>query len=191
MGQLLDFGGADLEVNRNGRLSSSQRQRLLATSLILPCLAIAIGGLVSGALWLTWVAYANAGKFAASASWENAPVWVRLVVLLPAAYALFNVRSGLLKAMRDVLGGGVRHTDGILTAETVERKSKDRRHKQTDTVVDYYYVASGKRFRVNRPAYDALLPGIACRVYYSVGTHQVLSLEAAPTDADENDSPSP
>lgn len=185
MGQTLDFGGPDLTANQNGRVSPNQRQRLLATGLALPLLAIGVGVLVSIAVRVIWAAYADAGPFSRSFSWTDIPGWVGLIVLLPTGYALFHVRSGLLKAAVDALYGRVGHVDGVLTAQMVEHEKKDRRHKQTETFADYYYVAGGKRLLVNRAAYDALLPGLACRVYYSLGTYQVLSLEPAPASAED------
>lgn len=146
----------DLEVNRNGEITSAQRMKALPSMLF----GLLIGAFPVGmGLVFIFVGREEGGDL--------------LALLIPALFVLiFGLVGGymFLNGLLDLM------THAPLVAEGMGRKEK-RTSGGKNRSTTYYYVVDGVSFRVSRGAFQALVDGEHYRVYALPRTKRLLTIE--------------
>jgi hypothetical protein len=165
LAQAHSFSLAALAANRAGKLAPEQAAALRRRALRRLLLGLTT---VGGALLLA-VAVGVA---------EGARIFAQML-LFCGIIALCGGRVIAMgvRALQDARGGAVAALEGSVT----KSRSVDTDEAGNSTMMYYYHVGRQK-FRVTSAAYMALPSGAICRLYYSPGVRELLSIEpvAAP-----------
>jgi hypothetical protein len=156
LGQLLHFDAADLDANRAGLISASQRSRLWRRDMLQ--LVAASACLIGGVLFNIGLL---AGWFTAHGKGAG------LGLALMAVAVVFGYASTLLWV--DLATGQVAKVEGRL--QMIERATRSG--------VVYSFEVEGLTFKVPRHAYDQI-SAVLMRVYYLRRSQTLLALETAP-----------
>lgn len=143
----------DLNLNRNGEMTSAQRMRALPNMFF---------GLLFGLFPLGF------GIMLFTSEQDLTSLIFPLIILLIfALFAGFMFVNGLL----DLLSQSPLVTEGVGHKE--KRTSRSKRSRKTI----YYYVIDGTRFQVGQDAYQALVDGERYRVYALPRSKRLLTIE--------------
>ena len=153
------FSDADLESNRAGRLSQSQRASLMREDririgFVVLCAVVAV---VSFVIALTF----GPGNIKALKGWALTAFFV-----LAAGLGIVSAQ----KLWRDLRSGVVRAVEGFVTSTM----------QQSGSAQEYYWVVGDQRFSVTGDMYTILEPG-RYRLYMLPRTRHIVSIE--PTTA--------
>ena len=158
------FVDADLQANRNGELSPSQRNRLLRKALS-GAIPVFFGVLFGLALILPSLIAGNLPENFASLA----------VPLAMMAYFLVSGGRSIYRNLSDAFSGALETVQGV-AAKSSEQRSSGRSRRRV-----YLYNIGNLNFEVPQGAYQALIDGLEYRAYYVPRTRQLLSIE--PLDA--------
>ena len=165
LGQAMDFSPSDVEANRAGRLSASQRlslYKLIARSAALATVFVVLTGLSVVSAFLIGVT-TGLGL---------------LVLLLAFAFAAFIAIFARynIPLWRDVNAGTVSSSEGMV--RPIERETDLRTGVYKVPIWAYYWmVGNTERFWVTGKAFAALTPA-PHRVYYLPQSRRVVAAEA-------------
>lgn len=168
-----NFTEDDLAENRSGRLSPRQRTALLFLQLR--------NALLWAPFLLLGLAFAVLFPFffILQPLWQGEHVevgaWVGGLIglIFGSVFALVIGLSGI-NVVRDLLGGAVQSIEGHVDKQIIT--GGGRRNRSTR----YYYMLNGRRFLVNRTAYNALVEGRPYRLYFLPRSRQLVSVEPLP-----------
>lgn len=150
----------DLEVNRNGGISSGQRNALVRQALGSGGSAV-LGVIFIGAvLW----PYLLQGRLPQDITSLLFPLAMALGLLIPGGLAIY-------RGLGDVLSGTVE------VAEGTAMKSTERRSGGRSSRTVYQYNINDTKFQVPQSAYLALIDGLRYRAFYAPRSRKLLSME--------------
>jgi hypothetical protein len=155
------FSLEDLEANRNGEVTASQRRKALPRALagaFFSLLALVFGGFF-------YFVFADL-----SSSGGEEPF---IILLLPGIVGgIFLLVGGIMfvNAMLDMTVSTLQHVDGIGHKEKRVTGGKNRR-------TYYYYVINGQRFEVSYRAFAALIDGLEYRLYHLPRTKRLIAID--------------
>ncbi len=145
----------DLKSNRNGKITPSQRIKLLPRVVL--GLLIGIVNLIFGSLLLGFYLHGliNTSDF----------VPIMFLFSIPGILTIFILPSAI-NGLIDIKFSKLEKTQGI-----------GRKQRRGLFAPNYYYIINNKRFNVRYQAYQALIEGIEYRAYYLPRTKTLLSIE--------------
>jgi hypothetical protein len=194
LGKALDFSAADLLENRAGRLSSNQFSRIAKASVAFPLMGALLGLLTPVVLrlgWLLAVEERSVGRFLLgflndpgtvlrqSNGFIEEPIpflfWLVVSIFpLVTIHYLFKVRWDLFL---DLVNRKVLCESGLASHRWDERRLNGSKGREGDLVSSYNYVVNGKKFPVNRAAFEAIAPSMEYNLYYLPHSKAVVSIE--------------
>ena len=149
------FQSSALVANRDGHLTGLQRAVILGRFA-----AYVVGGFVAVALFFGYLIYTDG---LSEGLWVLAAVVAGMVVL-----SLYLGRKSL-SAIVDCLQGRVIAYEGPVAKDF---------EVSTDSSVSYYYELDKTVFRVNEAGYEALVAGLAYRLYFLPRSGKLVNIEA-------------
>jgi hypothetical protein len=192
------FTADELIANRMGKLHNNQASNLLRNAFLKPLTVFAAciaASLLVRLGWCVLVDKQSAWQFLntlvgslLTGHWQDARnlyfqgqnghlSWaVRLVAVAPPLIGLFQLRRLPLGVLGDVMAGKALVAVGSVNA-TLDEKEASGRGNEGDMVRTFRYVMEKQKFVVSAAAHDALIPGLTYRVYYTVKTNTLLSIE--------------
>jgi hypothetical protein len=204
LGKALEFSAADLLENRVGKLGQLQFSRLARGRVISSLVGVLIS-LVTPILlrigWLLAVEERSIWRFflgilsdpSTILRQSTGPIEEPIPYLFWLVLAIFPLitMNYLLRVpwqlFLDLVNRKVLCETGLTTHRWDERRTRSRKGREGDLISSYSYVVNGKRFRVNRAAFEALAPSLEYNLYYLPLSQIVVSmepLEAAKKDFD-------
>lgn len=177
------FSAGDLEQNRRGRISTKQLFKLIGAifaPILGPTLAIVAWFVFLGLVYvlspflpsgrLLWILLKNYMWPLITITVGGALVLV--VALMQMGDLFFQVLADLMMGRSATLQGRVSASKGVDDGEGVQRLFGQK-------VETYAYVLAGHHYRVNKDAYDALLPhsGGVFKLHVACHSKVLLSLE--------------
>jgi hypothetical protein len=149
------FDDGDLELNRHGRMSPSQRRRLTTAAALFGLFGVLIAGACA---FGTWGVIMDGDQDA----WVGVGIIVLLGVLLAALMAYLAQQL-----VRDAAGGSVKQVTGPVR----------RWFRSSGRNTNYYYTVKDEDFSVTGTAYAALVPDREYRVYYAPRSRRIVAME--------------
>ncbi len=146
----------DLDLNRNGELSTAQRMKALPNLIL---------GFIFGGIPLVFGFFTLNGLLTQGVSGTALlmPMLILLIFALIGGFMAFNALSDLLAAS-PMVTEGVGHK---------EKRTSRGKNKSTR----YYYVVEGVSFQVQKNAFAALVDGEKYRVYALPRTKRIVTIE--------------
>ncbi|RPH58660.1 MAG: hypothetical protein EHM81_09590 [Chloroflexi bacterium] len=152
------FSPEDIELNRTGEISPTQRMKALPQ---------AIFGAVFGLIALVFVGLTLMPSFSGQDFSIQAAAFIPMIIS-----GIFLLIGGFMfvRAVLDMVQSSPAQVEGDGRKEKRVSGGKNRSTR-------YYYVIGGTSFQVNRQAYTALIDGLDYRVFYLPNTKRLLSIE--------------
>ncbi len=179
---------ADLEQNRNGKISDAQRLRLLLRALQ-PVRYT--GGALLG--WLLFC-YAVRTFVPGFVLWFMAMQGIGVFLLgggtlvCVGAFLLSVLKSAgtLTLLIADLNAGKAASIEGRVSPSRAVEEGLGLARFYGEKNTNYWYVVKNEYFEVEQEAYAALPSGIQLRLYHTPKSKLLLSMEPKPASADEN-----
>lgn len=198
LAKAVGFTPDELIANRMGKLHSNQSKTLLRKGFLKPVLLFLAGVATSVVVRFGWAViveqrtawrYFNIllGPLSTGHFQDLRDLYlqgtngdlgwaVRAALIVPPLLGLFQLRSLPLGTLSDVMSGKVLAEVGPVDGK-IEEKKAGGRGNEGEVERHYFYSINKKKFPVSSAAHDALIPGIAYRVYFTAKTNKLLSIE--------------